>query len=637
MDDLDGSFAPLGADDSAAAGGHSLMNSLSSGHRDAVRMLFREFRTRSQFAIRSGATSKANRDKCRRFLSAYKALSGEKERDKAAVGAMLDALQPADNPGAAITLSTFVEGLGQAIATAAASQEQIPGEERQQEPASGEARFEPLGRWIETSARPILEEQIPPKYWQAMLRVKQALSTANDAGSLKALLKRNDAALKKLFDSQAMSVGGIGRLGRGKALTVQQTHSIFLRCSVQGPWLSMHGTDLIVSLVKAWSSADSSKASSGSIADDSMMEEDNAITKREFTRCLMMAAYVMYCGGTIPGKGIGGVGDNVHDALLSLFAEMESSEQCKKLSVRFSGVGGAKVKNVLTRSTDGLAPTASSKGTPARHAGTPRESGGGSGAGGREARTLATVSNIPAASPAHQPRSTPPHSRQKRVEGNGSQPPPTPSTPMVPEHETALHTPAANATPLEEANQKDPEWHSPRFDAVRRSLSNAVSASGQKVSATRPVSANDALLAAQQLRSALSTPVTTPAAGNHVVPSAVNTPGSHTQAITFRLTFAERVSAQDDDDAILSKLRRVLASDRTLFGQKMDTARDLFSQMDRDGNGTVDEGEFRTAFQRLGLGITTEQLEHLIGLVRCSIDFLLNFDCFATVLRLYCD
>ena len=352
----------------------------------------------------------------------------------------------------------------------------------------------------------------------------------------------------------------------------------------------MHGTDLIISLVKAWSSADSSKASSVSpqdidiipaldgskctsnlpllviyghiverllviqIADDSMMEEDNAITKREFTRCLMMAAYVMYCGGTIPGKGIGGVGDNVHDALLSLFAEMETSEQCKKLSVRFSGVGGAKVKNVLIRSTDGLAPTASSTGTPARNAGTPREGGagggaGGGGGGGREARTLATVSNIPAASPANQPRSTPPHSQRQKGMSNGPPPPPTPSTPapLVPEPETALHTPAANATPLEAANQKEPEWHSPRFDAVRRTLSQAVSASGQKVPAARgPVSANDALLAAQQLRSALSTPARDAATaagnhGNHGVPTAADTTaGSHTQAIAYRLTFAER-------------------------------------------------------------------------------------------------
>ena len=94
-----------------------------------------------------------------------------------------------------------------------------------------------------------------------------------------ALRRRNAQPLGKLFASGAMGVAGIGRRGRGKALTVEQTHGIFLRCNVQGPWLSMHGTELVLSLVKAWSSADTSK----STADDNAVEEDSAITKREFT------------------------------------------------------------------------------------------------------------------------------------------------------------------------------------------------------------------------------------------------------------------------------------------------------------------------------------------------------------------
>jgi hypothetical protein len=250
-------------------------------------MLFREFRTRNTFAIRRGATRKANKEKCRRFLGDYKALSGEKERDALAVTAMLDALQPADNPGCQITMSAFVEGLGQVVSRGAQPDAEMGA-------ASVQDR---LSGWIEGCARPILEEQIPPKYWQAMLRVKQALS-ASTAGQLVALLRRNSSAVKKLFDSEAMGVGGIGRLGRGKALTVQQMHQIFLRCSVQGPWLSMHGTDLIISLVKAWSSADSSKTASHA-PDDSLVEEDNAITKQEFTRCLMMAAHVVQRSHTV--------------------------------------------------------------------------------------------------------------------------------------------------------------------------------------------------------------------------------------------------------------------------------------------------------------------------------------------------
>ena len=267
--------------------GEQLLAGLDSSQRDALRMLFREFRTRNTFAIRRGATRKANKEKCRRFLGDYKALSGEKERDALAVTAMLDALQPADNPGCQITMSAFVEGLGQVVSRGAQPDAEMGA-------ASVQDR---LSGWIEGCARPILEEQIPPKYWQAMLRVKQALSASTD-GQLVALLRRNSSAVKKLFDSEAMGVGGIGRLGRGKALTVQQMHQIFLRCSVQGPWLSMHGTDLIISLVKAWSSADSSKTASHA-PDDSLVEEDNAITKQEFTRCLMMAAHVVQRSHTV--------------------------------------------------------------------------------------------------------------------------------------------------------------------------------------------------------------------------------------------------------------------------------------------------------------------------------------------------
>eukprot|EP01045_Picozoa_sp_COSAG04_P047275 COSAG04_NODE_17563_length_466_cov_0.425068_1_plen_52_part_10 len=41
------------------------LGNLDGGQRDAIRMLFREFRTSSRYAIRRGATRKANRDKCR--------------------------------------------------------------------------------------------------------------------------------------------------------------------------------------------------------------------------------------------------------------------------------------------------------------------------------------------------------------------------------------------------------------------------------------------------------------------------------------------------------------------------------------------------------------------------------------------
>lgn len=171
----------------------------------------------------------------------------------------------------------------------------------------------------------------------------------------------------------------------------------------------------------------------------------------------------------------------------------------------------------------------------------------------------------------------------------------------------------ANATPQDgQADGQDTEWHSPRFDAVRRTLSKAVSASGQKPS--RPVSQDDALIAAQRLRSALSTPARTSHSESDLVPAAADTTAdSHTQAVAYRLSAGEKICAQDD--AIMQELRAVLASDRTLFGEKMQTARDLFDRMDRDNNGLVEVLEFREAFQRLGLGVSVAQLDHLVGLI----------------------
>ena len=137
----------------------------------------------------------------------------------------------------------------------------------------------------------------------------------------------------------------------------------------------------------------------------------------------------MYCGGMVPGKGVGGVGDNVHDALLSLFAEMESSELCRHLGVRFSGVGGAKIKKILPRSTDGLVPAASS-GTPRAVHGTPSRTS-------RETpQPLAAVpSNVPLlASPAFEPRTTPSQSHKK------SPVRPVPQTPVVAKAMPPAHT-----------------------------------------------------------------------------------------------------------------------------------------------------------------------------------------------------
>ena len=139
-----------------------------------------------------------------------------------------------------------------------------------------------------------------------------------------------------------------------------------------------------------------------------------------------------------------------------------------------------------------------------------------------------------------------------------------------------------------------------------------MSASGQKPS--RPVSQDDALLAAQRLRNALGTPSRSAHAAREVVSAVADTTaGSHTQPVAYRLSATERVCAQDE--AIMQQLRDILGSDRKLFDKKMHTARDLFDQMDRDGNGLIDVQELHRAFQRLDVGVSAMQLDHLVKLI----------------------
>ena len=109
-------------------------------------------------------------------------------------------------------------------------------------------------------------------------------------------------------------------------------------------------------------------------------------------------------------------------------------------------------------------------------------------------------------------------------------------------------------------------------------------ANGQTPS--RPVTQDDALLAMRDLRDKISTPTRDLFESGAVPAAADTTAGTHTRAVAYRMTAEERVSAQDE--AILEVLRDVLASDRTLFGKKMDSAADLFRQIDRDGNGRLE-------------------------------------------------
>jgi hypothetical protein len=120
----------------------------------------------------------------------------------------------------------------------------------------------------------------------------------------------------------------------------RQAHTIFARCNVQGAWLSGHAVGTVISLVKSWASAGEGEGG-GKMPEEQHLAEDSTLSRRDFKRCLMLAAHVMYCCGSSSEQQSGGAGgslcDSVHDALLSLLAEMEGSELCQQLGLRFGG------------------------------------------------------------------------------------------------------------------------------------------------------------------------------------------------------------------------------------------------------------------------------------------------------------
>ena len=74
-------------------------------------------------------------------------------------------------------------------------------------------------------------------------------------------------------------------------------------------------------------------------------------------------------------------------------------------------------------------------------------------------------------------------------------------------------------------------------------------------------------------------------------------------------------STKREDDGIASVLTQLLqllnSGTRTYDGQQLWTLCDTFAAIDSDGSGTIDQGEFTKAIQRLGVGITAPMTETL--------------------------
>jgi hypothetical protein len=66
---------------------------------------------------------------------------------------------------------------------------------------------------------------------------------------------------------------------------------------------------------------------------------------------------------------------------------------------------------------------------------------------------------------------------------------------------------------------------------------------------------------------------------------------------------------------IFSVVRKALEQKRSLFGSTLNDTLSLFNAMDTDNSGSLDRFEFRRAMRRLGVGLSTEQIEQLVQAV----------------------
>lgn len=117
----------------------------------------------------------------------------------------------------------------------------------------------------------------------------------------------------------------------GKTITVAAAKSLCVRANVQGPWLSSHGLLAIIGLVKSWSFSEERAV------DEGRVDGDQILTVREFTRCLLLAAHVTFCGSQqldATAEALAGSGGlSMHAALWALLAEMERSPYCTQVRV----------------------------------------------------------------------------------------------------------------------------------------------------------------------------------------------------------------------------------------------------------------------------------------------------------------
>lgn len=103
------------------------------------------------------------------------------------------------------------------------------------------------------------------------------------------------------------------------------------------------------------------------------------------------------------------------------------------------------------------------------------------------------------------------------------------------------------------------------------------------------------------------------------------------KAVKNELSAAEKLQRQTAQIAKI--VRDAIASKRSLNGKGMDSIRGVFEAIDKDGSGQLDHDEFRAAMNRLGLGLTEQQVVQCIDVLDTDKDGSVSLDEFMVLVK----
>lgn len=91
-------------------------------------------------------------------------------------------------------------------------------------------------------------------------------------------------------------------------------------------------------------------------------------------------------------------------------------------------------------------------------------------------------------------------------------------------------------------------------------------------------------------------------------------------------------AGKETTENIFRVLGQYLKGKRSLYGQKMEHARQAFGLMDVDGGGTIDSAEFGTALKRLGFNLTPVQTKQVLDVVDADANGVVDYREFVELL-----